>query len=220
VDLARELRSHSTVAHFRMTQGPQPLMRRDDERFCLESPLGVPRWRRSVQHVVQDGEQLIGRLELSLITGKVKRDQHPVCQSTVAVRPGIVVGDGIAHIDRHIPRVPAYPILARSHHARTVAPGRNVSRALVIASFESLSGHIPRSSLRSSDLLPFYHQYPAACCGDFLFGVLSLIIRLCRHLMQRRAEAKCCLRYTEPRQQRVRRREARVAHDRAFQVVS
>ena len=32
---------------------------------------------------------------------------------------------------------------------------------------ESLSGHIPRSSLRSSDLLPFYHQYPAACCGDF-----------------------------------------------------
>src|SRR5580704_10182724 len=36
-------------------------------------------------------------------------------------------------------------------------------------SCESLSGHIPRSSLRSSDLLPFYHQYPAACCGDFLF---------------------------------------------------
>ena len=34
--------------------------------------------------------------------------------------------------------------------------------------FKSLSGHIPRSSLRSSDLLPFYHQYPAACCGDFL----------------------------------------------------
>jgi hypothetical protein len=34
---------------------------------------------------------------------------------------------------------------------------------------ESLSGHILRSSLRSSDLLPFYHQYPAACCGDFLF---------------------------------------------------
>jgi hypothetical protein len=33
---------------------------------------------------------------------------------------------------------------------------------------ESLSGYIPRSSLRSSDLLPFYHQYPAACCGDFL----------------------------------------------------
>jgi hypothetical protein len=38
-----------------------------------------------------------------------------------------------------------------------------------MCSFESLSGHIPRSSLRSSDLLPFYHQYPAACCGDFLF---------------------------------------------------
>jgi hypothetical protein len=36
---------------------------------------------------------------------------------------------------------------------------------------KSLSGHIPRSSLRSSDLLPFYHQYPAACCGDFLFIV-------------------------------------------------
>jgi hypothetical protein len=33
---------------------------------------------------------------------------------------------------------------------------------------KSLSGHIPRSWLRSSDLLPFYHQYPAACCGDFL----------------------------------------------------
>jgi 2-methylisocitrate lyase-like PEP mutase family enzyme len=39
----------------------------------------------------------------------------------------------------------------------------------VLDLFESLSGHIPRSSLRSSDLLPFYHQYPAACCGDFLF---------------------------------------------------
>jgi transposase len=38
---------------------------------------------------------------------------------------------------------------------------------------ESLSGHIPRSSLRSSDLLPFYHQYPAACCGDFLSDVKS-----------------------------------------------
>jgi hypothetical protein len=38
---------------------------------------------------------------------------------------------------------------------------------------ESLSGHIPRSWLRSSDLLPFYHQYPAACCGDFLFGRAS-----------------------------------------------
>ena len=34
--------------------------------------------------------------------------------------------------------------------------------------FKSLSGHIPRSSLRSSDLLPFYHQYLAACCGGFL----------------------------------------------------
>ncbi len=33
---------------------------------------------------------------------------------------------------------------------------------------ESLSGHIPRSLLRASGLLPYYHQYPAACCGDFL----------------------------------------------------
>src|ERR1019366_5617625 len=38
-----------------------------------------------------------------------------------------------------------------------------------VIAFESLSGHIPCSWLRSSDLLPFYHQYPAACCGDFLF---------------------------------------------------
>ena len=37
---------------------------------------------------------------------------------------------------------------------------------------ESLSGHIPRSSLRSSDLLPFCHQYPAACCGDFYLKML------------------------------------------------
>jgi hypothetical protein len=29
----------------------------------------------------------------------VKRDQHQIQQSTVAVRPGILVGDGIAHID-------------------------------------------------------------------------------------------------------------------------
>src|ERR1019366_1188732 len=35
---------------------------------------------------------------------------------------------------------------------------------------KSLSGHIPRSWLRSSDLLPFYHQSPAACCGDFLLA--------------------------------------------------
>jgi hypothetical protein len=105
---------------------------RCDQRLCIDSPLRVPGgWWSS--HVVQDGEQLIGRLKLSLITGKVKRDRHPVRQSTVAVRPGILVGDGIAHIDHHIPRVAAYPILARSHHGRTVAPGRNVSRALVIA---------------------------------------------------------------------------------------
>src|ERR1035441_5241978 len=37
---------------------------------------------------------------------------------------------------------------------------------------ESLSGHIPRSLLRASDMMPFCHQYPAACCGDFLFGLI------------------------------------------------
>ena len=36
---------------------------------------------------------------------------------------------------------------------------------------KSLAGHIPRSLLRASDLTPFYHQYPAACCGDFLSRV-------------------------------------------------
>jgi hypothetical protein len=41
------------------------------------------------------------------------------------------------------------------------------------ALLKSLSGHIPRSWLRSSDLLPFYHQYPAACCGDFLSKLLA-----------------------------------------------
>jgi hypothetical protein len=51
--------------------------------------------------------------------------------------------------------------------AEEVYSGVGVERARRI--IESLSGHIPRSSLRSSDLLPFYHQYPAACCGDFLF---------------------------------------------------
>ena len=108
-------------------------MRGDDERLCGESPLGAPRWRRPVQHVVQDGDQLFRRFKVAVIASKVKTDQHPVRQSTVAVRPGILVGDGIAHIDHHIPRVAAYPMLARSYHARTVAPGRNVSRALVIA---------------------------------------------------------------------------------------
>src|ERR1039457_2987487 len=44
--------------------------------------------------------------------------------------------------------------------------------------FESLSGHIPRSWLRSSDLLPFYHQYPAACCGDFLLPRARCWVRL------------------------------------------
>jgi pimeloyl-ACP methyl ester carboxylesterase len=48
---------------------------------------------------------------------------------------------------------------------------------LEIQGVESLAGHIPRSSLRSSDLLPFYHQYPAACCGDFL---LSRVLRRSR----------------------------------------
>src|ERR1019366_8310964 len=43
---------------------------------------------------------------------------------------------------------------------------------------ESLSGHIPRSWLRSSDLLPFYHQYPAACCGDFLLRWLPPLVVL------------------------------------------
>jgi len=44
-----------------------------------------------------------------------------------------------------------------------------------IVNVESLSGHIPRSSLRSSDLLPFYHQYPAACCGEFLLARRALV---------------------------------------------
>jgi pimeloyl-ACP methyl ester carboxylesterase len=48
-------------------------------------------------------------------------------------------------------------------------PQVQAPKAVLNAYLESLSGHIPRSSLRSSDLLPFYHQYPAACCGDFLF---------------------------------------------------
>src|ERR1019366_4278718 len=53
---------------------------------------------------------------------------------------------------------------------------------------KSLSGHIPRSWLRSSDLLPFYHQYPAACCGDFLFDwslsfALATVLGMGNHLM-------------------------------------
>jgi neutral amino acid transport system ATP-binding protein len=52
--------------------------------------------------------------------------------------------------------------------------------APLLNQIESLSGHIPRSSLRSSDLLPFYHQYPAACCGDFLF-FLSVVPDRFRH---------------------------------------
>jgi hypothetical protein len=104
-----------------------------DQRLRIDSPLGASLRRRPVQHVRQDGDQLFRRFKVAVIAGKVKREQHPVRQSTVAVRPGFLVGDGIAHIDHHIPRVAAYPILARSHHARTVAPGRNVSRARVIA---------------------------------------------------------------------------------------
>jgi hypothetical protein len=54
----------------------------------------------------------------------------------------------------------------RDDIGRVLSAVENSTAALI----ESLSGHIPRSSLRSSDLLPFYHQYPAACCGDFLFA--------------------------------------------------
>jgi hypothetical protein len=56
-----------------------------------------------------------------------------------------------------------------SFRVRTSHSGRALrSTPLYRNQLESLSGHILRSSLRSSDLLPFYHQYPAACCGDFL----------------------------------------------------
>src|ERR1017187_6377419 len=55
----------------------------------------------------------------------------------------------------------------RALHCRSTPTDRWTTGA---ASIESLSGHIPRSWLRSSDLLPFYHQYPAACCGDFLLS--------------------------------------------------
>jgi hypothetical protein len=54
--------------------------------------------------------------------------------------------------------------LAAAAAAAVASPARATAGKV----FKSLSGHIPRSSLRSSDLLPFYHQYPAACCGDFL----------------------------------------------------
>jgi hypothetical protein len=76
--------------------------------------------------------------------------------------------------ERHIPSV---PITVRIFIACRLALARGKSwlagkwdDVTRHESFESLSGHIPRSSLRSSDLLPFYHQYPAACCGDFLLG--------------------------------------------------
>jgi hypothetical protein len=49
--------------------------------------------------------QSIGHLKVALITGKMKRDQHPIRQSTMAVRAGVLVGDGIAHIDHHIQRM-------------------------------------------------------------------------------------------------------------------
>jgi hypothetical protein len=54
---------------------------------------------------------------------------------------------------------------------------------------KSLSGHIPRSSLRSSDLLPFYHQYPAACCGDFLLKGEHVT----RQVRQRRRTPPWCI---------------------------
>src|ERR1019366_2085854 len=57
--------------------------------------------------------------------------------------------------------------------AEETAAAQNADVHPAAPSFESLSGHIPRSWLRSSDLLPFYHQYPAACCGDFLFPRLG-----------------------------------------------
>ena len=82
-----------------MTQGPQPFVRRDDERLRVEPPLGTPRWGRPVQHVLQDGDQLLRHFKIARITRKVKRDQLPVRQPAVTVRSGILVGDGIAHID-------------------------------------------------------------------------------------------------------------------------
>jgi hypothetical protein len=98
VDLARELRSCSIVARFTMTQGPQPLMRGDDERLCVESPLGMPRWRRPMQHVLQDDDQLLRHFKVALVASEVERNQHMVRQSPVAARPGFLIRGGIAHL--------------------------------------------------------------------------------------------------------------------------
>ena len=85
-----------------------------------------------MQHVVQGGDQSIGHLKVALITGKVKRDQHPIRQSTVAVGAGILVEGGIAHVDHHVPRRAVYPALPRIHYTRPAAPDRNLARAVVI----------------------------------------------------------------------------------------
>src|ERR1019366_8693832 len=66
-----------------------------------------------------------------------------------------------------------------------------------VIAFESLSGHSPRSWLRSSDLLPFYHQYPAACCGDFLFDRRDVLRRLFRGARERWVEHREHLRCGE-----------------------
>ena len=76
--MAREQCSHSIAARFRMMQGPQPLMRRDDERLCVESPLGAPRWRRPVQHVLQDGDQLLRHFKVALVASEVECDHDVV----------------------------------------------------------------------------------------------------------------------------------------------
>ncbi len=77
MDLAREWSSHSTVARFRMTQGPQPLMR-GDQRLRIESPLGAPfRWRPS-QHVLQDDDQLLRHFKVALVASEVECDHDVV----------------------------------------------------------------------------------------------------------------------------------------------
>jgi hypothetical protein len=115
-----------------MTQGPKAFMR-GDKRVRLGPALRSPIGRRPPQYEFHNRQQPPCHLKVALVASKVERAHDVVGQSTPSPRPSFLIGDGIAHNDHHCARTAPYPILALSHHARTVSPDRNVSRARVIA---------------------------------------------------------------------------------------
>jgi hypothetical protein len=97
---------------------------RGDKRVRRDPALRSPIGRRPPRHEFRNRQQPPCHLKVAPVASDVECDHDVVGQSTPSPGPVFLIGDGIAHNDHHCPRTAAYRILARSHHARTVSPGR------------------------------------------------------------------------------------------------